>query len=145
MAYTEDYVGDKTYRTKLVVDVDQNVVDENGKPAIRGIMGLRTDITDLKKIGKLEVENMRLAAEEQAAKASNELKSKFLANVSTPAEAPVTLDSISIFLRGNFAHVPKSLGGSGNTPLHSSSLLWEKSLDVSSRWLSRVVDTGNFP
>lgn len=100
MAYTEDHVKDKTYRTKLVVDLDQNVVGPNGKPAIRGIMGLRTDVTDIMKIGKLEGENIRLAAEEQAAKASNELKSKFLANVSTLSPIAVSLNYRPAFCRG---------------------------------------------
>ncbi|CAG8973571.1 hypothetical protein HYALB_00008272 [Hymenoscyphus albidus] len=88
MAYSEDVVGDKIYRVKLVVDLDHNTLDEDGKPTIRGVMGLRTDVTDIKKIGQLEVENVRLAAEEQAAKASNELKSRFLANMSHELRTP---------------------------------------------------------
>ncbi|CAG8954862.1 hypothetical protein HYFRA_00008548 [Hymenoscyphus fraxineus] len=95
MAYFEDIVGDKIYRVKLVVDLDHNTLDEDGKPTIRGVMGLRTDVTDIKKIGQLEVENARLAAEEQAAKASNELKSRFLANVSAPSELAWTSNALS--------------------------------------------------
>lgn len=80
---SEDSIEDKTYKTRMVADLDDNLAaNKSGKPPLKGVLGLVVDVTDMKARSKLEVDNARLVAEEQAAKDSNRMKSQFLANVS---------------------------------------------------------------
>ncbi|KAH6677147.1 hypothetical protein B0J14DRAFT_615440 [Halenospora varia] len=80
MASSEDRVADRIYRTRLVAELEHNLLDGGSKPEVKGVLGLSIDITDMKKRAALEVDNTRLPLEEQAAKDSNALKSQFLAN-----------------------------------------------------------------
>jgi hypothetical protein len=66
----------------MVADFDESKNDVDGKPTVKGVLGLAVDVTDMKARAKLELDNARLIAEEQAAKDSNLMKSQFLANVS---------------------------------------------------------------
>lgn len=81
MASSEDRVADRIYRTRLVAELEHNLLDGGSKPEVKGVLGLSIDITDMKKRAALEVDNTRLQLEEQAAKDSSALKSQFLANV----------------------------------------------------------------
>jgi hypothetical protein len=79
---SEDFIKDKVYKTRMVADFDESKNDDDGKPTVKGVLGLVVDVTDMKARAKLELDNARLIAEEQAAKDSNLMKSQFLANVS---------------------------------------------------------------
>jgi hypothetical protein len=81
MAVTEDIIGDRTFRTRVVADLQHNTDDCAQEPEVVGVLGLSIDITDVKARAQLEIDNTRLSLEEQAAKDSNRLKSQFLANV----------------------------------------------------------------
>lgn len=81
IAQSEDTIGDKTFRTRVVADLEHNPADGGKEPEVVGILGLTIDITDMKARAALEVVNTRLMVEEQAAKESNKMKSQFLANV----------------------------------------------------------------
>lgn len=82
VAQSEDIIGDKTFRTRVVADLEHNTADGGKEPEIIGVLGLTIDVTDMKARAALEVVNTRLVVEEQAAKESNKMKSRFLANVS---------------------------------------------------------------
>lgn len=82
VAQSEDTIGDKTYRTRVVADLEFDAEDGAGKPVVKGALGLSIDITDVKARASLAIENARLTIEEQTAKDSNHMKSQFLANVS---------------------------------------------------------------
>lgn len=80
---SEDIIGNKVFRTRMVAncdDFDKSAYEP--QPPVKGVWGLIVDVTDMKDRAKLEVDNARLMAEEQAAKDSNRMKSQFLANVS---------------------------------------------------------------
>lgn len=79
MGTTENQLGERTYRTRFVANTTAHCSD--GSQAIE-VLGISIDVTDEARRIKLEAENVRLQAEEQVAKESNRLKSKFLANVS---------------------------------------------------------------
>jgi hypothetical protein len=82
VAQSEDVIGGRVYRTRVVADLEHDTEDGGRKPELRGVLGLSLDITDLKARAALSIENARLTIEEQAAKDSNRMKSQFLANVS---------------------------------------------------------------
>jgi hypothetical protein len=80
-AVSEDTVMGRTYRTRVVAELEQDKRDGAEKPLVKGVLGLTIDVTDLKRRLELELDNNRLVSEEQAAKDSNRIKSQFLANV----------------------------------------------------------------
>ncbi|TGO08120.1 hypothetical protein BTUL_0225g00110 [Botrytis tulipae] len=82
MATCEEKIGDKSYRTRLVADLEHSSDDGGQAPKVIGCLGLSIDITDVEKRAQLEMDNTRLMIEEQAAKDSSKMKSQFLANVS---------------------------------------------------------------
>lgn len=82
VAQSEDTIGQRTYRTRVVAELGQNGADGGSKAEVIGVLGLSIDVTDMKARASLEVDNTRLVIEEQAAKDSNKIKSQFLANVS---------------------------------------------------------------
>jgi signal transduction histidine kinase len=82
VAQSEDLIGGRVYRTRAVADLEHNIADGGQKPAVKGVLGLSIDVTDMKARTALELDNTRLVMEEQAAKDSNQMKSQFLANVS---------------------------------------------------------------
>ncbi|CZT10706.1 related to histidine kinase [Rhynchosporium graminicola] len=88
VAQSEDVVRGRTYRTRVVADLEHNAIDGGQSPAVRGVIGLSVDVTDMKARLALEVDNTRLVVEEQAAKDSNRLKSQFLANMSHEMRTP---------------------------------------------------------
>ncbi|KAI9049423.1 hypothetical protein LZ554_006457 [Drepanopeziza brunnea f. sp. 'monogermtubi'] len=88
VAQSEDSIGSKVFRTRMVADLEHNAVDGALKPEIKGVLGLSIDVTDMKQRVALELENNRLMIEEQAAKESNETKSRFLANMSHEMRTP---------------------------------------------------------
>jgi signal transduction histidine kinase len=65
----------------MVADSEVILSDDRRKMEVKGVLGLIIDVTDMKARAKLELDNARLTAEEQAAKYSNRMKSQFLANV----------------------------------------------------------------
>ncbi|KAH6694228.1 M4WV, histidine kinase-group IX protein [Leptodontidium sp. MPI-SDFR-AT-0119] len=88
VAQSEDVIGDRVYRTRVVADLEHNTVDGGQKPAVKGALGLSIDVTDMKARTASELDNNRLMMEEQAAKDSNQLKSQFLANMSHEMRTP---------------------------------------------------------
>jgi hypothetical protein len=79
---SEDSIGDKTYKTRMVADLDQTAeAEEDGKLPLNGVLGVVVDVTDMKARAKLELANAHLTAQQQAATDSNRMKSQFLANV----------------------------------------------------------------
>lgn len=88
VASGEDTIGNRTYRTRVVAELEHNAVDGGEKPAIKGCLGLSIDVTDMKARAALEIDNTRLLVQEQAAKDSNRLKSVFLANMSHEMRTP---------------------------------------------------------
>ncbi|TVY68694.1 Hybrid signal transduction histidine kinase J [Lachnellula suecica] len=68
-----DPIGGKLYKTRLVAKHEHNPLDGAQKPLIKGILGLSIDVTDMKLRADLEIDNTRLALEEQAAKESNKM------------------------------------------------------------------------
>jgi len=68
----------------VVADLEHDSEDGGQKPAVKGVLGLSIDVTDLNRRTALEQDNIRLLMEEQAAKDSNNMKSQFLANVRIP-------------------------------------------------------------
>jgi hypothetical protein len=81
LASSEDIVGNKVYRTRMVAELENDPLDGAQLPEVKGVLGLSIDITDMKQRAALELDNTRLMMEEQAAKDSNRMKSQFLANV----------------------------------------------------------------
>lgn len=81
VAQSEDVIGDRVYRTRVVADLEHDPEDGGRKPVVKGALGLSIDITDMKARAALAIDNARLTIEEQAAKDSNRMKSQFLANV----------------------------------------------------------------
>ncbi|KAG4435186.1 hypothetical protein IFR05_009325 [Cadophora sp. M221] len=88
VAQSEDIIGDRVYRTRVVADLEHNIADGGQKPAVKGVLGLSIDVTDMKARTALELDNNRLMMGEQAAKDSNQLKSQFLANMSHEMRTP---------------------------------------------------------
>ncbi|KAM0312028.1 hypothetical protein ACHAO8_006702 [Botrytis cinerea] len=88
MATCEEKIGDKSYRTRLVADLEHNSDDGGQAPKVIGCLGLSIDITDVEKRAQLEMDNTRLMIEEQAAKDSSKIKSQFLANMSHEMRTP---------------------------------------------------------
>jgi hypothetical protein len=82
VAQSEDKIGDRVFRTRVVAELEHNSSDGGQKPEVKGCLGLSIDVTDMKARAALELDNARLMMEEQAAKDSNRVKSQFLANVS---------------------------------------------------------------
>lgn len=82
VAQSEDTIGERTFRTRLVAELEHDVADGGQEPEVIGVLGLSIDVTDMKARASLEVDNTRLMVEEQAAKESNKMKSQFLANAS---------------------------------------------------------------
>ncbi|PMD19299.1 hypothetical protein NA56DRAFT_690619 [Hyaloscypha hepaticicola] len=80
VAQSEDKIGDRVFRTRVVAELEHNSCDGGQKPKVKGCLGLSIDITDMKARAALELDNARLTMEEQAAKDSNRVKSQFLAN-----------------------------------------------------------------
>ncbi|EDN92038.1 hypothetical protein SS1G_07900 [Sclerotinia sclerotiorum 1980 UF-70] len=80
MATCEEKIGDRSYRTRLVADLEHSSDDGGQVPKVIGCLGLSIDITDVEKRAQLEIDNTRLMLEEQAAKDSSKMKSQFLAN-----------------------------------------------------------------
>jgi hypothetical protein len=78
---SEDKIGDRIFRTRVVAELEHNSHDGGKKPEVTGALGLSIDVTDMKARAALELDNARLIMEEQAAKDSNRMKSEFLANV----------------------------------------------------------------
>ncbi|TVY81149.1 Histidine protein kinase NIK1 [Lachnellula suecica] len=88
MSSSEDLVGNNIYRTRMVAELEHDLLDGAQKPEVKGVLGLSIDITDMKQRAALEMDNTRLMVEEQAAKDSNRLKSQFLANMSHELRTP---------------------------------------------------------
>ncbi|KAF7876862.1 uncharacterized protein EAF02_008082 [Botrytis sinoallii] len=88
MATCEEKIGDKSYRTRLVADLEHSSDDGGQAPKVIGCLGLSIDITDMEKRAQLEMDNTRLMIEEQAAKDSSKMKSQFLANMSHEMRTP---------------------------------------------------------
>ncbi|TGO35189.1 hypothetical protein BHYA_0167g00150 [Botrytis hyacinthi] len=88
MATCEEKIGDKSYRTRLVADLEHSSDDGGQAPKVIGCLGLSIDITDVEKRAQLEMDNTRLMIEEQAAKDSSKIKSQFLANMSHEMRTP---------------------------------------------------------
>ena len=84
VAQSEDLIGGRVYRTRVVADLEHDTVDSGQKPAVKGVLGLSIDVTDMKARTALELDNTRLVMKEQAAKDSNQMKSQFLANACKP-------------------------------------------------------------
>lgn len=82
MTTCEERIGGRSYRTRLVADLEHSCDDGGQVPKVIGCLGLSIDITDVEKRAQLEMDNTRLMIEEQAAKDSSRMKSQFLANVS---------------------------------------------------------------
>jgi hypothetical protein len=82
VAQSEDRIGDRIFRTRVVAELEHNSSDGGKEPEVKGCLGLSIDVTDMKARAALELDNARLMMEEQAAKDSNRVKSQFLANVS---------------------------------------------------------------
>lgn len=81
-AESENDIGGRVFKTRMVPNINRLKDDDESKPAVNGVWGLVIDVTDMKDRAKLELDNARLMAEEQAAQDSNRMKSQFLANVS---------------------------------------------------------------
>ena len=81
VAQSEDKIGERVFRTRVVADLEHNSSDGGKKPEVKGVLGLSIDVTDMKARNQLQLDNTRLMMEEQAAKDSNRVKSQFLANV----------------------------------------------------------------
>ncbi|PBP19827.1 hsp90-like protein [Diplocarpon rosae] len=88
VAQSEDAVGKKFFRTRVVADLEHNAADGGMKPKIKGVLGLTIDVTDMRVRTALELDNKKLVLEEQAAKDSNQMKSQFLANMSHEMRTP---------------------------------------------------------
>ncbi|KAK0114043.1 hypothetical protein ONS95_014284 [Cadophora gregata] len=88
VAQSEDRVGTRVYRTRVVADLEHDTVDGGQKPAVKGVLVLSIDVTDMKARKALELDNNRLIMEERVAKDSNQLKSQFLANMSHEMRTP---------------------------------------------------------
>ncbi|KAF7854707.1 hypothetical protein EAF04_010276 [Stromatinia cepivora] len=88
MATCEEKIGDRSYRTRLVADLEHSSDDGGQVPKVIGCLGLSIDITDVEKRAQLEMDNTRLMIEEQAAKDSSKMKSRFLANMSHEMRTP---------------------------------------------------------
>ncbi|KAG4416062.1 hypothetical protein IFR04_010825 [Cadophora malorum] len=88
VAQSEDLIGGRVYRTRVVADLEHDTVDSGQKPAVKGVLGLSIDVTDMKARTALELDNTRLVMKEQAAKDSNQMKSQFLANMSHEMRTP---------------------------------------------------------
>ncbi|QSZ28603.1 hypothetical protein DSL72_003102 [Monilinia vaccinii-corymbosi] len=80
MKTCEERIGGRSYRTRLVADLEHNSDNGGQGPKVIGCFGLSIDITDVEKRAQLEMDNTRLIIEEQAAKDSSKMKSQFLAN-----------------------------------------------------------------
>lgn len=86
--FNEHQAAGRIYRTWLVPHVDDDdVQDQTTKQYdrlnTRAVRGLTIDVTDVRARAELEIENAKLASEERAARKASELKSNFLATVST--------------------------------------------------------------
>ncbi|KAE8448682.1 hypothetical protein EG329_008897 [Mollisiaceae sp. DMI_Dod_QoI] len=88
VAQSEDTIGDRTFRTRVVAELAHDTADGGQKPEVIGVLGLTIDVTDMKARAALQVDNTRLMTEEQAAKDSNKMKSQFLANMSHEMRTP---------------------------------------------------------
>ncbi|ESZ93586.1 M4WV, histidine kinase-group IX protein [Sclerotinia borealis F-4128] len=88
MVTCEEKIGERSYRTRLVADLEHNSDDVGKAPKVIGCLGFSIDITDVEKRAQLEMDNTRLMIEEQAAKDSSKLKSQFLANMSHEMRTP---------------------------------------------------------
>jgi hypothetical protein len=82
VAQSEDTIGDRTFRTRVVAELEHDVADGGQWPEVIGVLGLTIDVTDMKARASLEADNTRLMIEEQTANDSNKMKSQFLANAS---------------------------------------------------------------
>lgn len=78
----EHQVQDRWFRTRLVADRVPAILSTTALFKTKAVLGLSTDITDIRARGRLEVENEKLTLNEIAAKDASQLKSQFLANVS---------------------------------------------------------------
>ena len=81
IAVSEDNINGRSFRTRFIPDYDPRGWSGTEKPGICGLIGVSIDISDLKARVALEMEKEKLQVLEQAANASNRLKSQFLANV----------------------------------------------------------------
>ncbi|KAH7369519.1 M4WV, histidine kinase-group IX protein [Rhexocercosporidium sp. MPI-PUGE-AT-0058] len=88
VAQSEDLIGGRVYRTRVVAELEHNTVDGGQEPAVKGALVLSIDVTDMKARTALELDNARLMMKEQAAKDSNQMKSQFLANMSHELRTP---------------------------------------------------------
>ncbi|KAA8566066.1 hypothetical protein EYC84_008670 [Monilinia fructicola] len=88
MTTCEERIGGRSYRTRLVADLEHSCDDGGQVPKVIGCLGLSIDITDVEKRAQLEMDNTRLMIEEQAAKDSSRMKSQFLANMSHEMRTP---------------------------------------------------------
>lgn len=77
------------YQSTLVADDCDPAKRGSGQG--RQVLGLTTDITDVRARAKLEAENASLIMKEKVAKEASESKSKFLANVSCPCPLNIRL------------------------------------------------------
>lgn len=80
--------GERYFRTMFIAERASSTpidVDGSTKPAVRAALALTTEITDERNQATLILENERLAANEKAANEANDLKGRFLANVSNPS------------------------------------------------------------
>lgn len=80
----------------MVADFAKSLFDDGAKPSVKSVLGLIIDVTEMKTRAKLEIDNARLVAEEQAAKDSNRMKSQFLANVRGNPCLKITTDRIQM-------------------------------------------------
>jgi hypothetical protein len=72
---------DRVYRTRMMADLGESMIDDQETPPVKAALGLIIDVTDMKARAKLELDNTRLVVEQEAAQDSNRMKSQFLANV----------------------------------------------------------------
>lgn len=77
-----DIISSRSYRTRLIAELEQNDEDGAQAPTVAGVLGLSIDISDVEARAALEVENSRLQMEEKSAQEASRMKSQFLANVS---------------------------------------------------------------
>ncbi|KAB8293500.1 hypothetical protein EYC80_007807 [Monilinia laxa] len=129
MTTCEERIGGRSYRTRLVADLEHSCDDGGQVPKVTGCLGLSIDITDMEKRAQLEMDNTRLMIEEQAAKDSSQMKSQFLANMShemrTPTAASYLFDIPSL---------------SEDTTLTASQREYVSSIQLSGRALLTIVN-----
>ena len=57
VAQSEDNIGDRVFRTRIVADLEYNSTDGGQIPEVKGCLGLSIDVTDMKARAALELDN----------------------------------------------------------------------------------------